>query len=118
MLCGPGALIVLIKAKLEVLQPFNLLIGIVFRTLRADYILQDNTAIAVEFITPITVCTAAEVNQVLDGKGLMGCFGNFLDLSSGGGHGSKIFFQNSQYLVFDTAPRTVMHLLIQFDGAF
>lgn len=64
MLCCPGGFIILIEAKLEVLQPLDLLVTIVLCTLGADDILDHDASILMELITPVTVVTRLKMYQV------------------------------------------------------
>lgn len=79
MLSSPSTLIILIESEFEVLQPLDLLVAVVLRTLGADHVLQHNTTILVELIAPVTVCAVAEINQIFRGETLVGRICDFLD---------------------------------------
>lgn len=79
MLSSPGTLIVLIKSKVEALQPLDLLVAVVLGPFGTNHVLDDDAAIFVKLISPIAVVTVAEVNQVLHCVGLVGRFGDLLN---------------------------------------
>lgn len=67
MLSRPSTLIILIEAKLKVLEPLDLLVTIVLGTLGADYILDQNAAVLVKLIPPVAVGSRRESDQVRGG---------------------------------------------------
>src|SRR4051812_13878496 len=80
----PGTGILFVESKFEVLQPLDLFVAVVLGTFRGDDILDQDTAILVELIAPITVdCIFVESNQVfrLEASGNCALLG-----LSGGGH--------------------------------
>lgn len=85
MFSSPGTFVILVKAQFEVLQPLDLLVAVVFRLFRADDVLDNDAAVFVELIAPVAVVAVAEVDQILNGVGLLGRLCDFLD--RGGGHG-------------------------------
>jgi hypothetical protein len=77
MICSPCRLVVGIKAQPERLQPFNLLLLVIFRTLRCNDILHYGTAIAMKVVAPIAVSFPVMLDQVDPGVSpwlfCMGC---------------------------------------------
>ncbi|KAI3478210.1 hypothetical protein L1887_59883 [Cichorium endivia] len=63
---GPGGRVILVKAQLEVLEPLDLLVGVVLGTLGRDDVLDDHATVLVELVAPVAVHgVLVEADQVL-----------------------------------------------------
>ncbi len=77
MLSGPSAFVILVKAKVEVSKPLDLLFTIVLSSLWGNDTLEHDASILVKFISPVIEFHAREVYQVfwLGKPGDSLCFG-------------------------------------------
>lgn len=65
MVCGPGTLVVLVKAQLELLQPFDLLLPVICSTLGGNNALDYGASILVEVIPPVAIGLGSEVHEIV-----------------------------------------------------
>lgn len=88
MIRSPSALVIFVKSELKVLKPLDLLLLIVFSSLRADNILDHDTTVLVELVAPVTIVSGSECDQV--GTAKVWSLGFFSVRDFGGGHHSGL----------------------------